>query len=132
MEFKDHHYPNGTLNYPPSAVVLKFLQSYADRFNLKKHIRFNHLVIRVLPLENEKWEITVKDLPNNKYETKIFDAVFVCNGHFATPKSPAIEGAKKFKGKLIHSHDFRNKDAYRGKLKNSHIFFSLNESMVLF
>lgn len=122
MEFKDHHYPKDTNNYPPSNVVLKFLQTYADRFNLRKYIKFSHQVIRVVPLENDKWEVLVKDLPNNKYETRIFDAVFVCNGHFTSPKMPTLEGAKKFRGKLIHSHDFRTVDAFRGNFHTSKFF----------
>lgn len=124
MEFKDHQYPNETLIYPPSEDVLKYLKSYANRFNLEKYIKFNHLVIRVQPIENEKWEIIVKDQPNNKYETKIYDAVFVCNGHFSTPLWPEIGDANTFKGKTIHSHDFRTVDPYRGKKKFVFVFFA--------
>lgn len=116
MEFADHHYPNNTLPYPGQPVVLKFLQSYADRFKLKRHIKFNHLVIRVLPIENDKWEVIVKDLPSNRFMTKIYDAVFVCNGHFSSPRIPSIEGNKEFSGKLIHSHDFRVAEAFKGNL----------------
>lgn len=116
MEFSDHHYPNNTLSYPPQPVVLKFLQSYADRFKLKKYIKFNHLVIRVLPIENDKWEIIVRDLPSNRYITRIYDAVFVCNGHFSAPRIPIIEGAKQYTGKLIHSHDYRRAEQFRGKI----------------
>lgn len=115
MEFKDHHYPKNTPSYPPSTDVIKYLQSYAERFNIKKYTKFNHFVIHVNPIENNQWEVIVKDLPNNKFETKIFDAVFVCNGHFSKPRSPVIEGATKFKGKIVHSHDFRSSDAFRGK-----------------
>lgn len=67
MKYKDHHFPNNIpTSYPGSEDVLMYLQSYADRFNLKKHIKFNHLVIRVHPIENGKWEVIVKDQANNK------------------------------------------------------------------
>lgn len=115
MEFADYHYPNNTLSYPTQPVVLKFLQSYAEKFKLKRHIKFNHLVIRVLPIENDKWEIIVKDLPSNRFMTKIYDAVFVANGHFTTPRIPVISGANDFTGKLIHSRDYRAPEPYRGK-----------------
>lgn len=114
MEFNDHSYPNGTVPYPPQSEVLKFLHSYADRFDLKKLIKFNHLVVRILPIENDKWEIVVKDLCTNQFETKIYDVVFVANGHYSKPVIPAIEGADEFKGKMIHAHDFRNAEDYRG------------------
>lgn len=114
MEFVDHKYPDGSVSYPPQADVLKYLHSYADRFDVNKHIKFNHHVIRVNPIEDGKWEIIVKDQPNNKYETVIYDAVFVANGHFSKPKIPKIPGQNEYKGRLIHSRDYRNPEDYRG------------------
>lgn len=52
-------------------------------------------------------QIIVKDLTSEKYITKIFDIVFVCNGHYHTPSIPIYSGAETFLGKQIHSHDFR-------------------------
>ncbi|XP_055297698.1 senecionine N-oxygenase-like [Sitodiplosis mosellana] len=112
MEFNDHPYPNGTKSYPPQADVLKYLHSYADRFGIKKHIKLSHLVIRVLPIENDKWEVIVKDLPNDKFQTLIYDVVFVANGHFASPRYPSIPGLDEFKGKTLHSHDYRSKEEF--------------------
>lgn len=114
MSYPDHPYPKDTIPFPPSGDVLKYLQSYADRFDLKKYIKFTHLVVRVLPIENGKWEVIVKDLPNNKFKTLIYDVVFVCSGHFSTPRYPDIPNINMYKGKLIHSHDFRTADAFRG------------------
>lgn len=113
MEFPDFPYPEGTKSYPPQAKVLKYLNSYVDKFDLKKHIQFGHLVIRVLPIEKGKWEVIVKDLPNNKFETKIYDVVFVANGHFTASRIPHIDDANEFKGKIIHSHDFRTAEAFK-------------------
>lgn len=117
MELKDHHFPNNTSPYPRSEDVLLYLQSYADHFDLKKYIKFNHLVIRVNPIENGKWEIIVKNQPNNKYKVKVYDAILVCNGHNSVPNWPQIEGVNIFNGTIIHSHDFRTVDSFRGKLK---------------
>lgn len=117
MEFSDHKYPEKTLPYPPQSEVLNYLQSYADRFNLKDHLKLSHSVIRIQPIENDKWEIIVKDLPNNKFETKIYDAVFVCSGHFSAPRIPNIDGASEFNGKIIHSRDFRSAEAFFGNFR---------------
>ena len=92
-----------------------YLQSYANRFDLKRYIKFNHLVIRVRPVGNGKWEVIVKDQPNNKFETIIYDVVFVCNGHNSFPHWSEIEGASRFDGEMSHSHDFRTVDKFRGK-----------------
>lgn len=114
MEYPFHHYPNDTIPYPPYSDVLKYLNSYADIFDLNKHIKFSHLVIRVVPIEDDKWEVIVKDLTNNEYTTQIYDAIFVCNGHYFAPRIPNIDGANEFKGTLLHSHDFRTAEAFRG------------------
>lgn len=116
MEFPEHPYPKDTISFPPQAQVFKYLNSYADRFDLKKYIKLSQLVIRILPIENDKWEIIVKDLPSNTFNTLIYDVVFVCNGHFATPRYPNIPGTNDYKGKIIHSHDFRTAKAFRGML----------------
>lgn len=114
MEFPDFPYPEGTKSYPPQADVLSYLNAYVDEFDLKKYIKFSHMVIRVLPIEKGQWEVIVKDLPNDTFETKIYDAVFVANGHFTAPRMPHIDGVNEFKGKIIHSHDFRTAQAFKG------------------
>lgn len=116
MEFPDFPYPEDTSSFPSQSDVLNYLHSYANRFDLKKHIKFSHLVLQVAPVEDEKWEIVVKNLPNNTYETNIFDAVFICNGHYSVPKIPNIPGADQFKGKILHSHNFRSAEKFRGIL----------------
>lgn len=116
MEYPDFKYPNGTLPYPSQADVLKYLDSYANRFDIKKHIKLNHLVIRILPIEGDKWEVIVKNLPNDIFETLTFDAIFVCNGHFASPRYPSIPGSDEFEGNILHTHDYRSADPFRGKL----------------
>lgn len=134
MEFNGHPYPNGTKSYPPQADVLKYLHSYADRFEIKKHIKLSHLVIRVVPIENEKWEVIVKDLPNDKFHTLIYDVVFVANGHFASPRYPSIPGLDEFQGKLLHSHDYRSAEAFHGRLitLNKRICLSIGSIFIYF
>lgn len=112
MEFTNFHYPNETIPYPPQSDVLKYLNSFAEHFDLNKLIRLSHLVVRVLPIKDHKWEIIVKDVRNNRYETHIYDVVFVCNGHYSSPFIPKIEGAHDFQGQMIHGHDFRTAQAF--------------------
>lgn len=69
-----------------------------------------------MPIENERWQIIVKNLVNRTFETKIYDAVFVAIGHSSAPNIPEIPGASEFNGKMIHSHDFRDAERYRGSI----------------
>lgn len=114
MEFPDHPFPAGIDSYPPSEVVFNFIQSYVDRFGLRDHVKLNHLVIQCRPIEDDRWEVIVKDLPNNRFETLIFDAVIVCNGHHVTPRIPKLPGQNLFKGRVLHSHDYRTAGAFKG------------------
>ncbi|XP_037049486.1 senecionine N-oxygenase-like isoform X1 [Bradysia coprophila] len=115
MEFPDHKYPENAISYPPHRDVLAFIHSYADRFDLKRHIKLSHLTISVKPIENDKWEIIVKDLVNGTFETKIYDAIMVCNGHYFKPRVPQLDGVDSFQGEILHSHNFRTAKAYCGK-----------------
>lgn len=130
MEYPDHHYPEDTPAFPSQADVLNYLHSYANRFDLKRHIKFSHLVVQVVPIDDEKWEVVVKNLPNNSYETNIFDAVFICNGHYSAPNIPELPGADRFRGRLIHSHDFRSAERFRGMLSRS-ISLSFNNQIFI-
>lgn len=107
-------YPSGVKSYPLHTEVLKYFESYADHFDLKRHIKFSHNVTYIKPIANGKWEISVNDLVNNAITTQIYDAVFVANGHYSVPNMPEIPGASEFVGEMIHSHDFRDAENYRG------------------
>lgn len=114
MEFPDHRYQEGSAAYPTQAKVLEFIHSYADRFDLKKLIKSSHTVIRVKPIESGKWEVIVKDLPNNLFSANMFDAIFICNGHYATPRIPSSDSISNFQGNVLHSHDFRSAERFHG------------------
>lgn len=115
MGFPDFDIPEkiNEKSYIPSNDMLKFLNLYAETFEVNKHIKYEHYVIRIRPIEESKWEIIVKDLPNDRLETVIYDSVFVCNGHYHTPAYPNYPGYKIFEAKQIHSHDYRSSDPYK-------------------
>lgn len=54
-----------------------------------------------------------KDLLANTYETKEFDAIFICNGHYSAPYIPNFEGIDEFRGHKMHSHDYRQPEQYQ-------------------
>lgn len=57
-----------------------------------------------------------KDLCNDTYETKQFDAIMVCNGHYELPNIPHFDGIEEFIGDKIHSHDYRQPDRYENEI----------------
>lgn len=118
MHYPDYPFPEQDKSYLSAEEVLRYYQSYADTFGLRKYIKFEHHVVRVRPLINsdgEKWEVIVKDLQSNKHELLIFDGVLVCNGHYNAPLIPDCEGRELFEGKQMHSHDYRCAEPFRNE-----------------
>uniref|UniRef100_A0A1B0CKM6 Flavin-containing monooxygenase n=1 Tax=Lutzomyia longipalpis TaxID=7200 RepID=A0A1B0CKM6_LUTLO len=115
MGFPDFPIVGDETSFLPAERILKFHHEYADHFNLRKHIKFQHNVVRVHPHGESQWEVLVRDLVEDKYTTTIFDAIFICNGHYSTPSYPNYPGRKLFRGRQIHSHDYRSKEIFAGE-----------------
>lgn len=112
MGYPDFSFPEQKNSYITSRDASKFYRSYADHFELIKLIKFEHLIEQVRPILDEKWDILVQDMTTRKFESIIFDAVMVCNGHNTSISLPKIEGLEKFKGKLIYSHDYHKAEDF--------------------
>ncbi|XP_055531321.1 senecionine N-oxygenase-like [Wyeomyia smithii] len=115
MGFPDYKMPPQRRSYIPSSEVLEFVRNYASHFEVDKHIRFEHSVEEVKLAETNKWEVRVKDLNRNETNTRIFDFVLICNGHYFDPASPEIEGQKIFRGIQMHSHEYRNPELFKNR-----------------
>ncbi len=115
MCYPDFPFTDQDASFLPSNEILEYLNSYADKFDIRKLINFEHHVVRVLPQRDGTWEIIVRNLPLDKYEIRYFDAVLVCNGHYTEPFIPKMEGSDIFEGKQLHSHDYRNSEKYESK-----------------
>lgn len=57
--------------------------------------------------ETGQWIVTTRDLKSNKTMKEKFDFVMVANGHLTEPNRPQLPGLDKFRGKVIHTHDFK-------------------------
>ncbi|XP_062558931.1 uncharacterized protein LOC134223755 [Armigeres subalbatus] len=116
MGFPDFPIGQQEESYVTSQDVLKFIENYTEEFDLNKYIKFEHHVIRVTrKMDCEKWEVLVKDLRANRYESYLFDYILVCNGHFFSPFTPKIVGHETFKGEQMHSHEYRSPARFAGK-----------------
>lgn len=58
MGYPDFDFPEQEVSYIPAGEVLDYLESYTEKFNLRKLVKFLHQVIRVKPIgETTKWEV---------------------------------------------------------------------------
>jgi thioredoxin reductase len=118
--------------------VLRYLEAYAEEFDLYKWIRFNTSVTNVEPLATSttghtttgntedktsskgwpRWQVSsVLEENSVKEENSVeeFDAVLVCNGHYSEPRVPQFPGFNIFPGQQIHSHNYRRPEEFTGK-----------------
>ena len=84
MAFPDFPFPSDLDSFIHHTVVQKYLEDYADHFNLRDVIHFHHNVMKVKPTDstnrNTQWEVTVQDLETKEVKEQIYDAVVICNG----------------------------------------------------
>ncbi|XP_018347465.1 PREDICTED: flavin-containing monooxygenase FMO GS-OX-like 3 isoform X2 [Trachymyrmex septentrionalis] len=100
------------------SLIKKYLMSYAKHFNLYPYIKLNTLVKHVeLETINGQtlWMVTYESLETKTETTKIFDAVVLCNGHYSVGRIPHIPGIESFRGRCVHSHQYRVPEVYTGK-----------------
>ncbi|CAB3387242.1 Hypothetical predicted protein [Cloeon dipterum] len=100
-----------------SDEVLDYFHKFADRFDLKKLIKFNHLVTEVKPVNpgqsDTSWLIKYGNLIDGLYSQEEFDAVIVANGHTTKPHWPKFDGLSTYRRNILHSHDFRDAANYK-------------------
>lgn len=102
--------------------VHKYLINYSNAFHLENMIEFGSQVEQLRICKDHKSCIQ-QDLPlieltwiqNGKQCLQKFDAVCVCNGHYAAPSIPSIRGMDFFQGKTIHSIEYDDPSEFEGK-----------------
>ena len=106
--YKDFPFPDTAPIYPDHAQMAQYLVDYADKFNLKPHIRFRSKVTQVDQVAGGRWVVQVADSSDEH-----FDAVVVASGHQGVPSHPPF--AKDFTGEYLHSHAYRVPERFKGK-----------------
>ena len=118
LEFADYsfeeHFGKQIASYPPRAVLFDYIEGRVKKAGVRDWIKFSHAVKNV-EQEGDKFRVTVKDLPNDKMTSDLYDHVIVCSGHFSTPNVPHFEGFDKFPGRVLHAHDFRDAVEFEDK-----------------
>ena len=105
--YRDFPFPADGPLYPGHAEVRSYLEAYAERFDIVRHIRFRSKVVDVAP-SGGRWRLQLADGTAGE-----FDAVVVGSGHQGTPTHPAWKD--DFKGEYLHSHSYRIPEPFRGK-----------------
>lgn len=115
MGYPDYQMPAQNISYLRAEEMLEFLENYTDHFKIRDKIQFEHLVVNVRPFGEKQWKVIVRNLSTDSLETFTFDGIMVCNGHYSDPSIPRYPGYELYRGKILHSHDFRSANDYKGE-----------------
>lgn len=114
--------------------MFQYFCDYAHHFGLDNYVRLGHKVLNITRTPNHDqdgtWEVEFKDalvsltgsgekntFRNGNVRVEQFDGVLVCTGHHAKPQWPnKWPGQDNFKGKIIHSHDYKEPKGYEDKV----------------
>ena len=105
--YKDFPFPDGSPQFPDHFAVRQYLEAYAQRFDLPRHIRFNSRVVEIKP-RGDRWQVGLETGSVEEY-----DAVVVASGHQGTPMHP--DWKDNFSGEYLHSHSYRVPEPFRDK-----------------
>ncbi|CAN6324609.1 unnamed protein product [Urochloa humidicola] len=100
--------------FPGHREVLAFLDAFAEESGVLERVRLRAEVLRVAPLggQGERWAVAWRGADGEVAE-EVFDAVVVCNGHCTVPLVPKIRGIDEWRGKQMHSHNYRVPEPFR-------------------
>jgi len=108
LGYPDHPIPENYPDFLSHEEVLEWLESYAQRFDLKRHFHFNCKVDRLAPEADGAWRV---QLANG--DVRRFRAVVVANGHLWDPRLASFPG--RFDGEQLHAHHYRTAAPFAGK-----------------
>ena len=100
LGYPDFPIPEHLPDYLSHEQMLAYLESYADHFGVREHVRFNTPVEKVEPAEGDRWNVTLAG-----GEVRNYRAVIVANGHLSAPRMASFPG--QFNGRQMHSHYYR-------------------------
>ncbi|XP_001372704.2 flavin-containing monooxygenase 5-like isoform X2 [Monodelphis domestica] len=119
MTFSDFPIPEDYPNYMHNSQVMDYFRSYAKHFGLLPYICFKTTVLSVTKQPDfsitGQWNVVTET--SGIKESFVFDAVLVCTGHHVEPYLPlaSFPGLKKFKGKILHSWEYKHPGNFRDK-----------------
>ncbi|TGR33405.1 MULTISPECIES: NAD(P)/FAD-dependent oxidoreductase [unclassified Mesorhizobium] len=99
-------FPKDYPRYVPRHLVVEYLDAYAKRFDLEP--RFSETV-RAITREGRGWRVESTSGALRAWH------VVIASGYNAEPLLPKFAGIDAFKGKTLHSADYRNATPFAGQ-----------------
>jgi dimethylaniline monooxygenase (N-oxide forming) len=107
--FSDYPYPDSVAAYPEADEIRNYLESYADHFAIRSHIRFNCEVTNLVEAGEDTspgFQVTVRSTDDvDSFETLHLPYVVICNGPFSAANLPDFPGQDSYGGRIRHSSE---------------------------
>jgi dimethylaniline monooxygenase (N-oxide forming) len=106
MAYSDFPMPADYPDFPHHTQVAAYFDAYVDHFGLRERITFETGVEHAEPA-NGGWRVRLESGEERHYR-----ALLVANGHHWDPRwpEPAFDGADRFEGVQMHSHEYLGDD----------------------
>ena len=108
------HFGKPIPSFLPRVVLLDYILGRAKKSDIRHLIKFN-MSIESVEHKNDKFNVKIWNKKDNHVFSEVFDYVIVASGHFSVPHIPEYKGVHSFPGRIIHSHDFRNAEQFKGQ-----------------
>ncbi|KAH6607302.1 hypothetical protein Trco_003615 [Trichoderma cornu-damae] len=114
--FTDFPMPDDYPSFPSAQQIGDYLEAYANKFELIKHIELSMAVTSIRRDEEDGvWIVSTKHTKTGEEEEREYDRVVMATGSLTVKNMPEIRGIDKFAGDVIHSRDFKDPTKYAGK-----------------
>jgi 4-hydroxyacetophenone monooxygenase len=108
----NHHWPQ---HFSTQPVLLAYFRRMAEKYGLRKHIRFETTVTEAKWDESSaRWRVRIRD-KDGKEETLEPNAIISAVGQLNQPRIPEFKGQDKFKGPAFHTARWRHDIDFTGK-----------------
>lgn len=111
--FSNFNWPQNTPDFPTTQQVYDYLHDYAEYFELFPYIRFGCRVIEVLECDG-KWLIRWQE-DKTTLKEELFDSIIIATSKFTNPYTPNFNGLEQFKGKKLHSAQYKSAEEFINK-----------------
>jgi hypothetical protein len=108
-EFAAFPMPGGTPDYPSREAVGRYLEAYAEHFELFPRIRLS-TEVTAATRDGAGWALALAD-----GSTESFDALIVASGHNEVPKWPDPPYPGAFAGRQLHALDYPGAAPFAGQ-----------------
>ncbi|MGB3071580.1 MAG: NAD(P)-binding domain-containing protein [Ottowia sp.] len=108
LSYSDFPIPSHYPDFLSHFEVIRYLEDYANHFQVRQNIRFKTRVERVEREPGGTWRVTLDD-----GESKLYRAVLVANGHLWDPRWARFPG--EFSGTSLHAHDYKTPEPFVGR-----------------